>query len=107
MDKTLEELQEEYDLELDKIIRVIKKMKVKRVLLQFPDGLKPYSLKIADELKKRTRNKVDFFIWFGSCYGGCDIPVLGKNEKEVDLVVQFGHSAWDYGKKSGIEVVRV
>ena len=35
------------------------------------------------------------------------IYISVKNEKEVDLVVQFGHSAWDYGKKSGIEVVRV
>lgn len=101
--KSISELQEEYDLELDRIIRTIKKEKCKKVLLQFPDGLKPYSTIVVDYLEKQLP-KVSFFTWFGSCYGACDIPNV--NEKDFDLIVQFGHSPWNYGKKSGIKVVK-
>ena len=92
MKKTISEIEEEYDLKLGKITAEIKKTKAKRVLLQFPDGLKIYSTAIVKELEKRTNNKVEFLIWFGSCFGACDIPNLGKLDKKIDLVVQFGHS---------------
>ncbi len=94
---SIEELQEKYDLELEKVIsqinnlKVTRKTKAKFVLLQFPDGLKPYANVIVDYLREKT--KAEFIIWFGSCYGACDIPVLKKElEKEIDMVVQFGHN---------------
>jgi len=88
--KSISEIEEEYDLELDKIVKTIKKQKAKRVLLQFPDGMKPYSTAIVDELESRLKN-VEFLIWLGSCFGACDTPNLPK-EMKVDLVVQFGHT---------------
>ena len=89
--KTIEEIQEKYDLELDKIISEIKSKKAKLVLLQFPDGLKPYATSIVDFLENKT--DAEFLIWLESCFGACDIPVLGKEmEKKIDLVVQFGHN---------------
>lgn len=90
--KTISEIEEEYDLELGKIEKEIKKLKAKRVLLQFPDGMKPYSTTIVDEFEKRI-GKVEFLIWMGSCFGACDVPNLPKDMK-VDLIVQFGHSKW-------------
>ena len=93
----VEEIQEKYGLELEKIISAINNLKVTRksksrlVLLQFPDGLKPYATAVADYLREKTN--AEFLIWFGSCYGACDIPNLNKKlEKEIDLVVQFGHN---------------
>ena len=100
--KTIQELQEEYELELDRIEKTIKKEKAKRVLVQFPDGLKPYATVIVEELEKQLPN-VEFFIWMGSCFGACDIPPV--KEKDLDLIIQFGHSAWNYDEKSGVEVV--
>lgn len=91
--KTILEIEQEYDLELGKIVKEIKKMKAKRVLLQFPDGLKLYSTVIVDELEKRTNNKIKFLIWLGSCYGACDTPNIPK-KLGVDLIIQFGHSKW-------------
>lgn len=98
--KTIEEIQEEYDLELARIIETIKKEKARKILLQFPDGMKPYATLIADELEKQLP-KTTFFIWLGSCFGACDIPQV--NEKNFDLIIQFGHSAWNY--KSRIKVL--
>ena len=89
--KTIQELEEKYDLELNKIIFKIKNKKVKLVLLQFPDGLKPYATTIVDYLSEKTN--AEFLIWFESCFGACDTPVgLEKIKPKIDLIIQFGHN---------------
>ncbi|MEK6875130.1 MAG: diphthamide synthesis protein [Nanoarchaeota archaeon] len=86
-------LNEIYNLELDEVVKKIKSEKAKIVLLQFPDGLKPFSTTIVDYLDEKTQGKTEFIIWLGSCYGACDLPILGKDiKKKIDLVFQFGHS---------------
>lgn len=91
METSIRELEKKYDLELEKIIEEIKSKKAKLVLLQFPDGLKPYAISIVDFLESKT--KANFIIWLDSCFGACDTPVLGKNfEKKIDLMIQFGHN---------------
>jgi len=90
--KTISEIMEIYDLELDRIEKEINQSKAKRVLIQFPDGMKQYTTTIVDELESRLKN-VQLFIWFGTCYGACDTPSIPANLK-VDLVIQFGHSGW-------------
>ena len=85
------------DLEIKKVIQVIKKKKAKTVLLQFPEGLKAKAIKIASEIEKKTKAKV--FVWLNSCYGACDLPLLGFLEKKIDLVFSFGHSLWPFQTK--------
>jgi 2-(3-amino-3-carboxypropyl)histidine synthase len=99
--KTIEEINEIYDLEIERVVRTIKKEEAKRVLLQFPEGLKPYSTVIADEIEKKAGSEM--LIWLGTCFGACDIP-LGTNRLGVDLIVQFGHSQWE-NKSKDISVV--
>jgi len=91
MKKTITEIQEKYDLELERIISEVKKSKAKLVLLQFPDGLKPYATAVVDYLEEKTSS--EFLVWLGSCYGACDLPIgLEKLKPKIDLVIQFGHS---------------
>ncbi len=78
-----------YDLEVEKIIKEIKKTKARAVLLQFPDGLKPFAKEVVDEIQSKCKG-VRILIWFGTCYGACDLPLNLKDK--VDLVVQFGHN---------------
>ena len=85
----LKELQEKYNLELDRAIKEIQTTKAKTVLLQFPDGLKPYATQIADYLEKNTEAQIS--IWLGSCFGACDVPKV-----DVDLLIQFGHSEMEF-----------
>lgn len=87
--KSLNELNKKYDLELKNIVLEIKNKRPKLVLLQFPDGLKPYATAVVDYLESNT--SAEFLIWFGSCFGACDIPV-GLENLKIDLVVQFGHN---------------
>ena len=77
-----------YNLELNKAIAKIKKIKAKTVCIQLPNGLKPKAKEIADKIEAKTKAKV--FIWLGSCFGGCDIPDL----KNIDLLIQWGHNKW-------------
>jgi len=89
--KGINDLSNEYDLELEKVILDIKKRKAKLVLLQFPDGLKPYATAVVDYLEDKTN--AEFLIWMEDCFGACDTPNFGRDiDKKIDLVVQFGHS---------------
>jgi len=89
--KTIDELNELYDLELEKVVSQIKRQKPKIVILQFPDGLKPYATALVDYLRDKTT--AEFLIWFGSCFGACDTPLgLEKIIPKIDLMIQFGHN---------------
>ena len=87
MQYNLANLEKKYNLELDRIISTIKNRKAKNVLLQFPDGLKPYAVPICEFLEEKT--SADIKIFLGTCFGACDIP-----QTEADLLVQFGHAKW-------------
>ncbi len=87
--RTFEEISEKYELEIDKIVRTINEKKSKRVLLQFPEGMKPYAQAICDKIE--TRAKCECFIWLDSCFGACDVP-FEVGRLDIDLVIQFGHS---------------
>jgi diphthamide biosynthesis enzyme Dph1/Dph2-like protein len=80
-----------YDLELEKAAAEIMKQDAKTICIQLPDGLKPSAGEIKKELEKMTGSTV--FTWLGSCYGACDVP-LQLESLGVDLIIQFGHSAW-------------
>ncbi len=89
--RSIEDIEKKYSLELDKVISEIKNNKAKLVLLQFPDGLKPYATIIVDYLEERTN--AEFLIWLESCFGACDTPIGLKNIKpKIDLIIQFGHN---------------
>lgn len=91
--KSFEEINEKYDLEIDRIVDTIRKEKPKKILLQFPEGMKPYSTLISERIEERTN--CPCFVWLDSCFGACDVPI--EVEKlGIDLIIQFGHSAWNY-----------
>ena len=83
----------EYNLELDKVIKEIKKSKLKKVCIQLPDGLKPKAEQIVKEIEDNTNAKV--IVWLGSCFGACDIP-LEIEKLGIQLLIQWGHSKWEY-----------
>ena len=87
MNYTIANLEKDYELELERIVSEIKKQKAKKVLLQLPDGLKPWGLGISDYLEEKTDAKIS--IWLGACFGACDLP-----NSKADLIIQFGHAPW-------------
>ncbi len=81
-----------YDLEINRVLREIKEQRAKKVLLQFPEGLKSQAFGIVKEIE--SKSKAECFIWLGSCYGACDLPDL--HGAKIDLLVQFGHSEFGF-----------
>jgi 2-(3-amino-3-carboxypropyl)histidine synthase len=102
MKTSFEEANEKYDLEIDKVVKTVKKEKAKKVLIQLPEGLKPYAQVICDKIEKESN--CECIIWMGTCFGACDVP-LDVDRLGVDLIVQFGHSAWNYSNKKDIKVI--
>jgi len=80
-----------YILDEKKVIEFIKQNKGKRVLLQLPDGLKPKAGELAKKVEEETGAEV--LIWFGSCFGACDLP-QNVSTIGIDLVVGFGHNTY-------------
>jgi len=92
--KELQNIQEKYDLEIEKIVENIKKEEAKLILLQFPDGMKPYATSISEEIENKTNCQC--LIWMGSCFGACDIPQqIERIKPKIDMIIQFGHSVWE------------
>ncbi|PJE81867.1 hypothetical protein COU58_00060 [Candidatus Pacearchaeota archaeon CG10_big_fil_rev_8_21_14_0_10_32_42] len=89
-ERTLKDLEEEYNLDLTGAVEKIKEENAKLVLVQFPDGLKQYATAIVDYLEEKT--SAEFLIFLGSCFGACDYPV-GMDKLGIDLTIQFGHSS--------------
>ena len=87
----------DYDLELERAVKTIRKEKAKLVLLQFPDGLKNVATEVSEELEKKTGAKCA--IWLGSCFGACDIPSAQMEKLKFDLIIQWGHSDWPFKDK--------
>ena len=85
MDINAVEKSSDYELELEKAINEIRKIKAKLVCIQLPDGMKPLATEIARVLEKNTGAEV--IIWLGSCFGACDIPNVN-----ADIIIQWGHS---------------
>ena len=98
--KSIQEINQLYELEILKIVKTIKAQKLPReggwdklnVLLQFPDGMSHYAQTIANEIESKTN--CNCMIWLDSCFGACDIPIETKNI--VDLIIQVGHSKWNF-----------
>ncbi|MBR9704101.1 hypothetical protein GOV12_01710 [Candidatus Pacearchaeota archaeon] len=101
--KSINEIESVYDLELDRIVKTIKKQKAKKILLQFPEAMKRYSNEISNEISERA--KVECFTYLGTCFGACDIP-MDVERLGIDLLIQFGHSSWEYKNIKGLKVVK-
>jgi len=87
---TIEDLSENYNLDLNLAVDEIISTRAKMVLIQFPEGLKQYAVAVVDYLETKTSAK--FIIYLGSCFGACDTPV-GMEKTGIDLMVQFGHNS--------------
>jgi len=81
----------QYNLEIPKIIEKIKQNNAKNILIQLPDGLKPKAKEIVDSIRKEL--DVNLFIWSGTNFGACDIPIH-LEKIGIDLILHFGHSVF-------------
>ncbi|MEM2122885.1 MAG: diphthamide biosynthesis enzyme Dph2 [Candidatus Bathyarchaeia archaeon] len=78
-----------YEIDLTPIIRRISKANHKRILLQFPDGLRPIAWKIAN---KFMEHGLGVIVSADPCYGPCDLAYMELETLNCDLIVHLGHT---------------
>jgi 2-(3-amino-3-carboxypropyl)histidine synthase len=78
-----------FDLEEKRLANEIRKRKVKRVLIQLPEGLKPYAPRLAVVVENAGAQAL---ISADPCYGACDLAISGAQALSADLIVHYGHS---------------
>jgi len=77
-----------YEFRMGNLLVKLEELKVKRVGLVLPEGLKVYADYISDELKK---NGYEVIISGNFNYGACDVPDYNFDEI-CDCLVNFGHA---------------
>lgn len=83
-----------WDFDGQAVIDAVREHNAKRVLLQFPDGLKMHAREIVRKVRDET-DAEEVLVWQGSNYGACDLPIEARNVG-VDLIIHFGHTPWNY-----------
>ena len=78
-----------FDFEEERVKQEILKLGAKRVLLQFPEGLKPEAPRIAKAIEKLGVLPI---ISADPCYGACDLATADAENIEADLIIHYGHS---------------
>ncbi len=81
-----------YDLELDRVISKVSELGASRVLLQLPDGMRPFAVQLVSAINEATGASV--FLSGDSCYGACDIAIDQARALKVDLIVHYGHTQY-------------
>jgi 2-(3-amino-3-carboxypropyl)histidine synthase len=78
-----------FDLEKRRLTTEIQKRKAKRVLIQLPEGLKPYAPEIVATVENAG---AQCFILADPCYGACDLAFNEAQAVAADLIVHYGHT---------------
>ena len=82
-----------YDFKEEFIAEEIKKRNAKKVLLQFPEGLKIFSIQVLQKLQLMLPD-VEFVISSDPNWGACDIAEDEARRVNADLIVHFGHTPY-------------
>ncbi len=78
-----------FDFEEERIKQEITKHGARRVLLQFPEGLKPEGPRLAAIIEKTGALPI---ISADPCYGACDLAIDQASHLGVDMIIHFGHA---------------
>ena len=78
-----------FDFEEERVKQEIVKLGAKRVLIQFPEGLKPEAPRLAKMIGKLGVLPI---ISADPCYGACDLATTEAETLGVDLLIHYGHS---------------
>ncbi len=79
-----------YHLELERVVKEIQKRNARQILLQLPDGMRPFAYQIVKAITLSTGSHV--FLSGDSCYGSCDLALTQAKELDADLLIHYGHS---------------
>jgi 2-(3-amino-3-carboxypropyl)histidine synthase len=80
---------EEFDYEEERVKQEIEKFEATRVLIQLPEGLKPYGPRFAKVVEKTGALPI---VSADPCYGACDLATVEAESLGIDLIIHYGHA---------------
>src|SRR2546427_6744699 len=86
-------------MNLEQAIKRMEKEKIRRVLLQFPEGIKR---RIHEVVKKFESAGIEVAICLETTYGACDVREDEAKRLNCQAIAHLGHS--DYGVKTELPV---
>jgi len=89
---------EDYDLDLDRIVKWIRAGRFKTVGIQLPEGLKIRHRDLSGAIEEATRVLTVYIT--DPCFGACDLADETMESLGIDALVHFGHSP--IGKKTKV-----
>ena len=81
---------------MEKVIKELKRLKAKKILVQFPEGLK---LKIQEIVEKLETQGFEVFLCLERTYGACDIRDEEALRLKCDAILHIGHSSLNLKSK--------
>lgn len=79
-----------FAVDYEKALVEIARFKPRRILVQAPEGLLTYTLKLADLIEEKIGCEV--YISADPCFGACMLPYRASDEVGCDLIVHVGHT---------------
>ncbi len=79
-----------FDFQEEFVIKELNEKKVKKALLQLPEGIKQEALRLANLFESKTNAEV--IVSGETCWGGCDLALEEAKLLGVDLLVHYGHA---------------
>jgi|SRR3989344_4920594 len=79
-----------FDFAEDRVVNEIKDRKVKRALLQLPEGLKMEGSRLANYFESKTNAEV--VVSGEPCWGACDLALGEAQALNADLLIHYGHA---------------
>ncbi len=87
-------------MKFENVVEELKKIGVKKVFIQYPEGL---TLKIVDISKKLEKEGFEVIVCIEPCYGSCDLRDMEAKRLGCDVILHIGHS--DFGLDNELPVV--
>jgi len=87
-------------MEFKNVIEKLRNMEVKKIFIQYPEGL---TLKIVDISKKLEKEGFELIVCIEPCYGSCDLRDMEAKRLGCDVILHMGHS--DFGLDNELPVV--
>ena len=83
----------DYRIDISRLAREIQNRGWKKIGLQFPEGIKPYGVRIQKALRDRIgENEAEFILSGGACYGACDVADEELAQAGAEGMIHVGHS---------------
>jgi 2-(3-amino-3-carboxypropyl)histidine synthase len=94
-----------FDLEEDRLVAEIMGRGARKIVLQFPDGLKQEGPRVARLVKQRTGAEV--FVSAVPAWGACDLSLDAARRLKADMLVHYGHNEFLRDNSNEIPVLYI